>query len=656
MTDDEALHDAGEAFEVLRDEALGLFEVLAGAAAGTGAGESTRRLGAARERLAAGRLSVVVCGEFKRGKSTLLNALLGEQRPLLPVDTVIATRLVTTVAWAETESVTVVLEGADGGPEQRRAISREQIAEYVTELGNPQNVKRALLLEILTPNPRLRSGIRWVDTPGVGGMFEEHTAATMAYLPTADAVLFVADTTKPLTQSELTFLRSATTAAQVADDPDGQLYVLTRTDTVGDVAPHVQDMRAKVAAATGRPAGSVEVVPVSATAQLHWLASGDELDREVAGFDRLEAVIWSTLHRRRTTLLLGGALAELDVTAQALLGPVDTAIEALRKDGTAELATLREQIAAKQRRLQVLRQGSGAWTGELHRKVAELGGLLKRRATAGLNEVWQRVATDYMYRNEFLDDTKRLVGQITTDASMVVGGLNDLAAREASRVLAEVAARSELQLTRPRLATLPNPPVPTLAVTGGLGAADRPNRMPARLREMGWASSTGGTLGGAVGYTVGAIIGTLVAPGPGTVAGAQFGAWIVGAIGTLWGASMGWQHSRNEEAKADREARRRSLTQELAALRQGQQAHIEQELAELQTGLTQALAAELTSRIKQELESADETVKRLERQREGSVAESERRLGELRAEREPLQKAATRIAELTKSAATLAGR
>src|SRR5512135_3221725 len=119
-----------QTFDSLRSEVLAVFPELLGAARQRGASSSVARLTAARTRLLDGRLSVVVCGEFKRGKSQLLNALL-EEPGLFPVDAYVATSLVTTVSYGSQETVVVSLDDGRGGVE-RREISRGEIAEYAT--------------------------------------------------------------------------------------------------------------------------------------------------------------------------------------------------------------------------------------------------------------------------------------------------------------------------------------------------------------------------------------------------------------------------------------------------------------------------------------------------------------------------------------------
>src|SRR5262249_16349917 len=153
---------------------------------------------------AAGKLLVVVVGEFKQGKSSLINALLNEP-DLFPVDFDITTNLVSTFSYGNTERITVLL--GEGAQTTSQPISRTEIPNYVSEQGNAGNVRNAQLLSMESPNPQLRDGLTLVDTPGVGGIYAQHIAITYAFIPNADAVLFVSDVEEAVSQPELDFLQ-----------------------------------------------------------------------------------------------------------------------------------------------------------------------------------------------------------------------------------------------------------------------------------------------------------------------------------------------------------------------------------------------------------------------------------------------------------------
>ena len=622
---------AGEAarFERLREEVLALYPPLLAAAGAAGAEETARRLTAGRERLAAGRLTAVLAGEFKRGKSTLLNALLRDPR-LLPADTVVTTRLVTTVEYGPAELIEVVVEG-DGGQLERLPIARESIKDYVSEQGNPGNERRAVLMEIRTPNPALRAGVRWADTPGVGGVHDEHTWITTQFLAQADALLFVADVTNPLTGSELAFLRTAATAGRIAEREDGLIFALTKVDLVGDYRPQLEDVRSKAAAALGRKPETIDVVPVSAQAHLRFLESGSELDREVGNVAELEAVLWRTLHRRRVVLLAGGALSDLDAAVRVLIAPVETAIGALRRDSARETAALREEIVRRRESLAGLRAGAHGWRTELAGEIAEVVALLRRRAAAGLDEVWQRAETGY------LDDPDLLIDRLGTDLAVVLEALDELAGREAARVVEKLAGGSELRLTLPRLAGLPAPPLPVLAPPGTAGPAGR--RAPAAAVSFG---STSAAFAGAFGTAVGALIGSVV-PGPGTVFGAQVGGYVAGALGALAGGAHAWRQAVAQARVQEREARRATLRAELGRLRGVQREQLGAALADLGGSLERRLGAELESRIDRELEGARQAIDRLRERSEETAEQAGRRLAALHDEHAPLDRVRTAV-------------
>ncbi|MBC7269774.1 MAG: dynamin family protein, partial [Streptomyces sp.] len=351
MDTDHQPDPAAAAFEALRHDVLGLFPDLTEQARRLGGTETLTRLDTARQRLTDGRLTVLVCGEFNRGKSTLINALLEDPGALIPVGTTYTTNVVTTITHAPRERITATVEHLDGSVEERE-IERAEIARYGSENdAAPTGGPRSLALRIETPNPRLTGGLVLVDTPGVGGVHREHTAATAAFLPSADALLFVTDVVKPLTDSELAFLRRAMKAAHTLDHPGGQIFVLNKTDLLPDHEELLRNTVEKVASTTGFPPEELTVVAVSAQSMLDHLTTGDPEDLELSNVSALRATLWRALARRRAQLLLGGALSALDAAAHALARPLEAEAAALGEHDQTELRRLTERIEEQQRRL-----------------------------------------------------------------------------------------------------------------------------------------------------------------------------------------------------------------------------------------------------------------------------------------------------------------
>ncbi len=167
---------------------------------------------------------VCVVGEFKKGKSALVNAILGETA--CPVDDDLATAAVTVVRHDRAPSLTVrrrsdggvVTEAAGPGEVTRWVVERE-------DRGRPDDV---VLAEVGLRHDLLERGIALVDTPGVGGLDAAHAVATLAFLPIADVIVFVTDASAELTRSELAFLSRAVQAGPPV------LVVVTKIDMYPD--------------------------------------------------------------------------------------------------------------------------------------------------------------------------------------------------------------------------------------------------------------------------------------------------------------------------------------------------------------------------------------------------------------------------------------
>jgi GTP-binding protein EngB required for normal cell division len=153
------------------------------------------------------RFDLVVAGQFKRGKTSLINALIGAE--LLPVAVVPLTSVITVLSYGPKVTATIVYESGE-----RHPIPVDALAAYVTERGNPNNEKRVREAHVTCPSRWLVGGIRLIDTPGVGSVYESNTDVTQRFLPQSDAVLFVLSVDQPLSAAECEFLASIRPYAQ----------------------------------------------------------------------------------------------------------------------------------------------------------------------------------------------------------------------------------------------------------------------------------------------------------------------------------------------------------------------------------------------------------------------------------------------------------
>ena len=183
-------------------------------------GDLAERAVDARRRAARTDTVVCVVGEFKNGKSALINAVLGTA--ICPVDDDLATSAVTVVRYGDPPSAEV--HRRDGVDRVIESIDPGAIADWAQEAPSRERRRDVELVEVRVPSPLLASGLTLVDTPGVGGLNAGHAAATLAFLPSADALVFVTDASAELSAAELEFLASARAAGPPV------LVALTKTD------------------------------------------------------------------------------------------------------------------------------------------------------------------------------------------------------------------------------------------------------------------------------------------------------------------------------------------------------------------------------------------------------------------------------------------
>jgi GTP-binding protein EngB required for normal cell division/polyhydroxyalkanoate synthesis regulator phasin len=153
------------------------------------------------ERVSEGRFYLACIGQFKRGKSSVLNALVGES--VLPTGVVPVTAIPTIVRYGSRVAARVRFEAGEW-----KDIPVKTVDQYVSEEKNPGNAKHVAALEIFVPSPLLETGMCLVDTPGLGSVFTGNTAATQAFVPHIDAALVVIGADPPLAGEELVLIEA----------------------------------------------------------------------------------------------------------------------------------------------------------------------------------------------------------------------------------------------------------------------------------------------------------------------------------------------------------------------------------------------------------------------------------------------------------------
>lgn len=295
-------------------------------------------------RLEEGRFRLAVLGQFKRGKSSLLNALLGED--LLPTGILPVTGIPTVLRYGPRREVRVsLLDGRRedyAGPVETLA---EVLTRYVTERENPANRLGVAQVEVEHPAPLLAHGVEIIDTPGIGSTVAYNTKKAREMLPVCDGALFVLSPDPPITEVEAQFL------AAVKDTVARVIIVLTKADLL---APSDErDLCAFVRRAVREQAGFSDQEPiflVSARQALIARATADPATYAKSGFRELEEFLGGFLSahkqavlrhavRAKAARLIGGVLFSLDLQRKAIELP-RRELERKRDRFEAHLATL----------------------------------------------------------------------------------------------------------------------------------------------------------------------------------------------------------------------------------------------------------------------------------------------------------------------------
>lgn len=313
-------------------------ERLAQIAAELGDESTVSEAHAERGRFLEARFFVTCLGQFKRGKSTLLNALVGQ--PVLPVGVVPVTSVITILHHGDRPTATVRFSDGHSEP-----VAVDAIAAFIDERQNPGNRRHAAVVDVALPSPTLRGGLCLVDTPGLGSVHATNTEATRAFVPRTDVALIVVGPDPPISGAELQL------AVEVAGDARELLVVLNKADQSS--AEHLREIieftRTTLETALQRPVG--RILEISA---LERVAQG----RPTRDWRELENVLSSLSSGARHHLVETAGRRAVRRFGRSLVAELRQCDEALRRpiaDIEARKARLQRAVADLDRSLGDLR-------------------------------------------------------------------------------------------------------------------------------------------------------------------------------------------------------------------------------------------------------------------------------------------------------------
>lgn len=403
-------------------------------------------------------IHIVVAGEFKKGKSSLVNALVGAG--VCPVDDDIATAIPTYIRYGPEVSAELIYTDE---PVRREKIPIEDVRRYVVVEPDLAGGTRQMPtgVQVKLPRTMLQSGMVIVDTPGVGGLGSAHAAASLAAISMADAVLFVSDASQELTRAEVDFLRQARELCSTV------VTVLTKTDFF-PAWRQIRELDERHLAAVG----NIPLIPVSSSLRSRAVRTNDAGLNAESGFPALVEFVSQRVAGGGIQRVAADAASEVIAVARQIESQFEAERAALSNPDAG--ASLVSQLTVAKERAESLRTALAKWQQTLGDGITDLTVNVDhdlrgriRQVTAEADqaiddadpadtwpqiEAWlktrisQEVLTNYTLLRRRAGELSELVAQHFRDASDVV--FNDLEVYNPSTVIGQVSIDTGLELER----------------------------------------------------------------------------------------------------------------------------------------------------------------------------------------------------------------
>ncbi|HET9144311.1 dynamin family protein [Actinophytocola sp.] len=543
--------------------------------------------------------AAVVVGETNRGKSSLVNALIGHPG-LSPVDAEVATATYLVFGHAPQWEARACYPG-------QLAPVPIDLAELISWVSAAHDLPAGELppryVEVDGP-VELLSKLSIVDTPGVGGLDSIHGELAREAAASATALLFVVDASAPFTVGELNFL------AGVGERVETVLFALSKVDQYRGWRQVLEADQALLAEHAPRFAGA-RFHPVSARM---WELAGKAPNpdaaamlREQSGVGALRTAMQDLLVGRSIMLSEANTLRALSTT----LGALRVRLEAERRalsTGEAEAETLR---ARKDELTADRRSSTKGWQVRLRSEVQRTRVENNHEISRQMRDVqsWFRQAIDAADK----DRLRELPAQVDTALQMVSARLSASVSHRLNQVtetvLGELFQADELDVIRAQFARAGSSPIV-------LRPADK--RPPtAEDKLLVFMGVSGGFGAGKMALLP--LAGAMAAP-------------ILLVPTIVIGLGAGWWIAKTRKHTADKQHMKQWLTESIADARSTLDQLVAEQLIEAESQLSLALDEALGRRIagiEEELREVDKALRLDTNERSKQLAVVNKRLTEV---------------------------
>lgn len=563
---------------------------------------------------------VVVCGEVNQGKTSFINALLGQA--LLPTDVKVATSQVFRISKADSENFALVFD--DG---VREPITRDGLVKYGTEtdekLANDPLIRgrRLKWIEVNTPAAFLPAGVHLLDTPGLGALYHAHALITHTYVAAADAVIFIKSGDSPLVDTERSFLQ------KVFNVTTNVMFVQTKTDMLDEEARDALLKRnEKLVNREFEKAAHRHITfwPVSSKNLLSAAQMDDPAVRDmlkaVSGFDAmldgLTVLFFLTTGHVGACAACQSGFQYYERTAAFLVEQrkiLSTADEAERRKLTAANAKQQADFAAK-------------W-GPDGLEMRKINKMISDIVVSGQGMVLSVFSQGGKIRKYFVDEIDALpddVDEVQKYGQTFGSRITDAVLTECRRIGSETQQELAQVMCRFTMAL-------DLTAQGTFGAGD--HKFDIKVDDESFYSKTRSVFGGA---TMGAMIGgvgTAALITAGVIASGGLAAALIPLVALFTGAVKGREDARRAKVKADKAHLKNSVASILSELHNGltvaPQVGKKAQMQAFFDELKEKAACACRELYKNEKQKLADELRQLEEQSKSNVEQSKQKLAEL---------------------------
>ena len=283
---------------------------------------------------------VVVLGEFKRGKSTFINALIGSD--LLPTDVLPETATINALIYNEKSELEIIMQ--DGSVEHGQV--ERSFLERFSAKNQTEEYSKIKYLKIGYPFKLLNNNVVIVDTPGVSDLNEQRCDVTYNFIPKANAVLFLLDANSPLKKSEIDFIEKKLLAQGI----DNIIFLVNKYDNIDDEEDedfweNLQVHMLKAFSESEYPLKALNMYPLSAKMALRGVLENKQAFIDASGITEIKTALQKTVSEGRVE---EEKLARYKARVQTVLLGLGSELENKRALKSADMDKLREAQAGLQ--------------------------------------------------------------------------------------------------------------------------------------------------------------------------------------------------------------------------------------------------------------------------------------------------------------------